>query len=120
MKKYFTLLLVLALVLVLFGCASGEPDPNVGVYEAVSGEAQGISVRIDSVFSGGFSIELKSGGKAVLRTGGEEYNLKWSVDGTSLRIEAADTDLAGSVSDGTMVLENVLDSGVNLTLEKTE
>ncbi len=75
---------------------------------------------MEDAFKGGFSLELKSGGKAVLRTGGEEYNIRWSLDGEAFKLTAADSEYTGTLKDGVLTLENVLDSGVDLQLEKTK
>ena len=118
MKKALALFLILVLALSLAAC--GDPDPNEGVYEAKSGTYKGISISVEDAFDGGFSLELKSGGKAVLRTGGAEYNIRWSLDGEAFKLTAADSEYTGTLTGGVLTLENVLDSGVDLTLEKTE
>ena len=96
--------------------ASGEPDPNAGVYEATTAEMSGISISVSSVFDGGLSFELKNGGRAVMSTGGKDYNLHWALDGEDLTITASDTELTGTLSDGVMVLD--MGSGVTVTLVK--
>lgn len=121
MKKILAVLLTAALVLSLAACGgSSKPDPNEGVYKATSGEYGGISISIDKVFDGGFTLQLKSGGRAVLTTGGEDYNLKWSLDGKDFTLTASDSEYTGTLADGVLTLRNVLDSGVNMTLEKTD
>ena len=117
MKKTLSILLAMLLLLSLTACGS---DPNEGVYEAKSAELGGISINVEKVFKGGFSVELKSGGKAVLRMSGEEYNVKWSLDGTAFKLTASDSEYTGTLSDGVIKLENILNSGVNMTLEKTK
>ena len=120
MKKTAAWILILIMVLSLCACSSGKKDPNVGVYSGVSGSMGSLSVPVDAAFPGGFSLELKDGGRAVLTVNGDEYNVKWSADGDSLEVEAADTVMSGTIGNGTIVLENVLGSGVDLTLEKTD
>lgn len=115
MKRMACLILVLAILLALSACG-GEPDPNCGVYKATTASMGGISIGVDSVFDGGFSIELKTGGKAVLSTGGSDYRVAWKLDGETITVSGSDASMTGTLSDGTMVLENVLGSGVDLTL----
>ena len=119
MKKILALLLVAALALTVCACGGGS-DPNEGVYEATKAEYKGLSVKVEDAFEGGFKLELKSGGRAVLTTGGEDYNIKWSLDGEAFHLTAADSEYDGTLADGTLVLHNILDSGIDLTLEKTE
>ena len=82
MKKHIAFFLLAALVLMLTACGS-SPDPNQGVYEARKASMQGVSVDVRDVYENGFSVELKSGGKAVLHIDGEDYSLKWEMDGTN-------------------------------------
>ena len=116
MKRLACLILALALLLSLAACG-GEPDPNAGVYEATTAEMSGISISVSSVFDGGLSFELKNGGKAVMTTGGKDYNLRWALNGEDLTITASDTELTGTLSDGVMVLD--MGSSVTVTLVKT-
>ena len=116
MKRIVSLLLLIALIFALAACGSEEPDPNAGVYEASTAEYSGITISIDKVFPDGFSLELKNGGKAIFRYEGKDYSMKWTLDGTTFHAEGGGADLDGTLSEGVMVLENVLDSGVTLTL----
>ena len=75
--------IIIGLILVLNGL-KGKGDPNLGMYEAVSCDAYGMELGVDDEW-----IELKSGGKAVLKLMGEEYNCKWSLDGEDLTIKQA-------------------------------
>ena len=120
MKKILAALMTVALVLSLAACGGSKPDPNEGVYTAKSGEYNGISISIEDAFKGGFTLELKSGGRAVLTTGGQDFNLKWSLDGKDFTLTASDSEYTGTLADGVLTLRNVLDSGVNMTLEKTD
>lgn len=117
MKRLVCFVLILAMLLALAACG-GAPDPNAGVYSATTAEMSGISLDVNSVYEGGLSFELKNGGRAVMTMGGKDYNLKWELDGTDLKIIASDTELTGTLSDGVMVLD--MGSGVTVTLVKTE
>jgi hypothetical protein len=68
------------------------------------------------VFEDGLSFTLKDGGRAVMTTGGKDYNLRWALDGEDLTITASDTTLTGTLVDGTMVLS--MGDGVTITLSK--
>ena len=110
MKRLACLILVLALLLALSAC--GEPDPNAGVYVAKSCEYSGIALEVESVFEGGLSIELRNGGRAVMTMDGENYNIRWALDGEKITISDASDELTGTLKDGTMVLDI---GGVNVT-----
>jgi hypothetical protein len=116
MKRIVSLLLLIALIFALAACGSEEPDPNAGVYEASTAEYSGITVSIDTLFPNGFSLELKNGGKATFHYDGKDYGMKWKLDGTTFHAEGGGAELDGTLSDGVMILKNVLDSGVSLTL----
>ena len=117
MKKWIALALALVLVLCLAACGeSAEPDPNAGLYEAESAQMYGLSIQISDVFEDGFSLELKNGGKAVFHYEGKDYNLKWTLDGDVFHAEGGGAALDGTLSEGVMLLENVLDSGMEITL----
>ena len=115
MKRLACLILILAMLLALSACG-GEPDPNCGVYKATTAEMDGIALNIDSVYSGGLGFELKDGGRAVMTMDGNNYNLRWKLEGDALTIIASDTELTGTLADGTMVLD--MGSGITVTLVK--
>ena len=116
-EKWIALALALVLVLGLPACGESEqPDPNAGLYEAESAKMYGISIQISDVFEDGFSLELKNGGKAVFHYEGKNYNLKWTLDGEVFHAEGGGATLDGSLSEGVMLLQNVLDSGMEITL----
>ena len=117
MKRLACLIFVLAMLLALAACGS-EPDPNAGTYVAQTAEMNGISIAVDSVFDGGLSFDLNNGSRAVMHMGGSDYNLKWTLDGENLTIIASDTELTGTLVDGTMVLD--MGSGVTVTLTKAD
>ena len=116
-KKLACMLLAAMLVTMLCACGgSSEPDPNAGLYTGSSAEMSGMTLDLADLFGDDFTIELKDGGKGVFTYDGESYNIKWTLDGTTFHAEGRGAELDGTLSDGTMVLENVLDSGVNITL----
>ena len=126
MKKRFSLLLILCMLLSLTACGeSGPADPNCGTYVGVYGEAYGIQVDIHDMYEKGFTIELKNGGKGNIEVDGTKAGLKWTLTGDAIHIEGTgisgrDLVLDGTVAGGVMTLENVMDSGVAIRLECAE
>ena len=117
MKKLLTVLLALSMLFGLAACGeSAQPDPNAGLYEARTAQMSGISVSLDDVFEDGFSLELKNGGKAVFHYEGKDYSMKWTLDGRSFHAEGGGAELDGTLADGVMLLQDVQDSGLDITL----
>ncbi len=122
MKKLYKLLGILmaamVLMLSLSACSSSEPDPNSGVYSGVSAELMGVSMELVDILEDEIVIELKDGGKAIFRYEGDSYKMKWSMDGSSFQASGGGATLNGTLSDGTMVLEDVQGSGLSITLHR--
>lgn len=114
---------VLAAVLIVvlictLGGKSGDAatDPNAGVYTAVAAEMWGIEMPAEDLWEKGMTVELMDGGKCKLTVDGEKGSGKWTLDGTAVTISGDGIDAAGTLKDGVMTLENVMDMGVTLTL----
>ena len=118
MKKLTGIFLIVILTVSLYACGSSEPDPNAGIYKGSSAEMGGVSIDLVEVFGDDLSIELKNGGKAVFNYDGESYKIKWSLEGTAFHAEGGGAELDGTLADGVMVLEDVLGSGVTITLQR--
>ena len=113
-KAWFALFLAVTLA----GCASeAEPDENSGLYEAVSAKTLGMEVGLDDVFDEPLTIELKDGGKAVFSYEGKDYNMKWTRSGRTFEAKGGGAELSGTLRDGVMEIEDVLDSGIDIRLE---
>lgn len=117
MKKGIAWILLAAVAVLLCACGgtAASSDPNAGVYEAVSAEAYGISISVEDAFKE-FSLELLDKGKARFHYEGKSYNMKWTLEGTDFHAEGGGAKLNGTLADGTMVLKNVQDSGIDITL----
>ena len=121
LKSLLAVVLAAALLLSMTACGGGDEkstDPNAGVYKAVTAEMWGMEMAIEDIWSGGFEIELKDKGKCQIRIDGEKANGKWELSGSSFHVEGGGVDCSGTLKDGVMTLENVLDMGVNLTFHK--
>ena len=119
MKRILSCVLAILMLLGLAACGGGgaaEPDPNAGVYEAVSARAFGISIDVEEVFPDGLSLTLKDGGKASFRYEGRDYSMSWTLEGEAFHAKGIGVEVSGTLSGGVMVLQNVLDSGIDITL----
>ena len=115
------LVFILLIVLLVKGCTGAVKDaldPNLGVYNATTAEMYGIEMDVTDVWEGGVSIELKAKDKCVFNIDGEQYNIKWTLDGTDINVKGKGLDCDGTLNQGTLVLEDVLGMGVNLTFQK--
>lgn len=121
MKKTCILILILSMLLALAACGgSDEPDPNAGLYEAVPATGMGITIDVTSLFPDGFSLTLKNGGKATFHYEGKDYGMKWTLDGNAFHAEGGGAELDGTLAEGVMILQDVLQSGIDLRLECPE
>ena len=110
--------LVLILVSVFGGGKAPADDPVLGLYTAQKAETNGMTISIKTMWKNGFTIELKKGGKAALNVDGKNGSAKWTLDGEQFTIKGSGIDCSGTLKDGTLTLENVLDSGISLYFTK--
>ena len=118
MKKFLSVVLMAVLLLGMVACGGGSKastDPNAGLYTATTAEMMGIEIDADDAFDGGFTIELKDKGKCALNVAGKKANGKWTLDGTAFHVSGGGLKCDGTLSNGVIKLENVLDSGMALT-----
>jgi len=115
-------LLTAALMVVgmLAGCGKPDPDPNSGVYEAVTGQMMGMTVSVEEIYENGVSFDLQDGGKCVANLDGETFKIKWSTEGNKVHIEGQGVDLNGTIGGGDMTLENMMDMGLDMTFHCDE
>ena len=115
------LALILLIVLLIKGCTGAVKDafdPNLGVYNATTAEMYGMTVSVTDLWENGVSIELKAKDKCVFNIDGEKYNIKWTLDGTDINVKGKGLNCDGTLNQGTLVLEDVLGMGVNITFAK--
>ena len=82
--------------------------------------ADGITVDATDIFQGGFSIELKNGGRAVATINGETGSMKWTLDGDQFSAKDSESEVTGTLADGELTLVNVMNSGVDFHLVKQD
>ena len=114
MKKIIAILLAIAMLLSLAACGGGEPDPNAGKYQGISAKALGMTMEMSEVYPGETWVELQSGGKGTVMLDGDEFPMKWTLDGEAITITIEDVDSVGTLADGIITVE-LMDMGVEMT-----
>ena len=117
MKKIIAILLSIAMLLSLAACGGGEPDPNAGKYQGVSAKALGMTMAMSEVYPGETWVELKSGGKGTVMLDGDDFPMKWTLDGEAITITVEDVDSVGTLADGIITVD-LMDMGVEMTFLK--
>lgn len=117
MKKIIAILLAIAMLLSLAACGGGEPDPNAGKYQGISAKALGMTMDMSEVYPGETWVELKSGGKGTVMLDGDEFPMKWTLDGEAITITIDGVDSVGSLADGVLTVD-LMEMGVEMTFLK--
>ena len=120
-------LIVVGAVIFIIASMSGGGAPAVddsvlGLYTAQKAETAGIEIGINTIWKNGFSIELKDKGKATINVDGESGGAKWTLEGENITVRGTGSNssfvCSGTLKDGVLTLEDVLDSGVTLFFTK--
>ena len=117
------ILAVLALIGILFFATRGggkADDPNLGVYKAATVEMYGMQLNADDIYQNGFTIELKSNGVCEINSDGQKGRGKWTLEDDKITIDDNHSVITGTLSNGVLTLENMLDMGLNMIMEKQE
>lgn len=120
MKKK-VLVLGIAVVMALsmaFVASCGKTDPNVGKYKMV--EMMGMTIDDMNKLAGEdvsdmITLELKDGGKGVMKVESESGDVEWKVDGEKISLTADGETIEGTIKDG--VIEIEID-GISVVFEK--
>ena len=104
MKKVLAFLLVICMLSALAACGAAV-DPNRGIYRLESVQGDGATLK-NEVY-----IELFGGGKAVLHIDDSRRTLHWTLDGTAFHAEGDGTELDGTLEEGRLVIDNLLNTG---------
>ena len=118
MKKMIAIVFALALMLSLSACG-GETveDPNAGKYLATSAKAFGMTMAISEIYPGETWMELKSNGKGTIMLDGDDFPMKWALEGDTFTLTIDDVDSVGTLSDGVITLD-LMDMGVEMIFLK--
>ena len=117
MKRLLAILLALSLLLSLAACGgSAEEDPNAGKYIGISAAVGGFSMPMSDIYPGETWIELKSGGKGTIMLDGDDFKLKWSLEGEDITVTVEGVDSVGTLNSGKIVID-LMNMGCVMTFE---
>ena len=119
MKRLFAFLLVFAMLLSLAACGGGEEDPNAGKYIGVSAAVGGFSMPMSEIYAGETWIELKSGGRGTIMLDGDDFSMKWALEGEELTITIQGVDSVGTLRDGVITMD-LMDMGCVMTFVRAD
>ena len=117
MKKIIAILLTIVMLLSLAACGGGEPDPNAGKYQGISAKALGMTMDMSEVYPGETWVELKSGGKGTVMLDGDDFPMKWTLEGDAITITIEDVDSVGKLADGVITMD-MMGMGLEMTFLK--
>ena len=118
MKRLFAILLALAMLLSLAACGgSAEEDPNAGKYMGTTAKALGMTMEMSEVYPGETWLELKSGGKGTIMLDGDDFSVKWTLEGEAITITIDGVDSIGTLADGVITVD-LMNMGVEMSFLK--
>lgn len=118
MKRILAILLTLTMLLSLAACGgSAEEDPNAGKYLGTTAKAMGMTMEMSEVYPGETWVELKSGGKGTIMLDGDDFPMKWALEGEAITITIDGVDSVGTLADGVITMD-LMNMGVEMTFLK--
>ena len=114
MKKWIAIVLTLALLLSLAACG-GETaeDPNAGKYLGTTAKAFGMVMPMTDIYEGETWLELRSGGRGTIMLDGDEFPVKWALEGSAFTLTIDGVDSFGTLTDGFIAID-LMDMGVEM------
>ena len=111
-----TMAIVMAFSLTACGGGKTSNEPDSGKYTATTAETMGLELEVSALFGSGFTIDLYDNGKCDITVDGKNASGKWTLSGEAFTVSGGDFDASGTLKNGVMVLENVMDMGITLKL----
>lgn len=108
-------------VILLFVLGGNSNSFESVTYNAVSAKYMGTAVDVDTMWPDGFSVELVSKNRCIVTVDGESQKCSYDYDKEDGEIEidlGKDNELEGRIRGDTLYLEDVLNTGVDLTFAR--
>lgn len=117
MRRVFSIILALVMVISLSACGSSEraDEALVGKYIAVTGTALGMTLSGDDI--AGFTLELKSGGKVTMDVEDSSVDGKWINDDNTITLTIEKTEMVGKLGKDTITFEGILKELVGISMD---
>lgn len=96
--------------------AQEETRSLAGMYHSVAAEASGVTITGELI--DGISFDLKEDGTAVIWVDGDSGEGTYTVEGDTITILLEGEEMIGTIGEDILVFENLMSSGVRLTLAK--
>jgi hypothetical protein len=119
MRSLLAMLLIAGLVLALVGCGGSKvraDEALTGKYIPVTGKVDDFVMTAEDLE--GFACALSSGGKAVATIDGDEEDISWKNDDTTITLVIDKEDVTGTLGKDLFTIENMFDTGVSITLPR--
>jgi len=120
MKKYLSAalgLLLLLSALALGGCGPSSKDALEGKWNVAAGEMMGVILGGDDI--GGFSLDLKNGGKGTATVNGSTGDLTWKHEGDKVTLEiSGETLTATAKDDAILTFDDFMGMGMKIYFVK--
>jgi hypothetical protein len=119
MRSLLAMLLIAGLVLALVGCGGSKvraDEALTGKYIPVTGKVDDFVMPAEDLE--GFAFELSSGGKAVATIDGDEEDISWKNDDTTITLVIDKEDVTGTLGKDLFTIENMFDTGVSIPFAK--
>ena len=135
MKKVLSIVLVCIMVFSLAACGGDDngsnsnggssagnavpaDSPFIGEWIGVGGEAWGLPMTAKDAAA--YTLSVKADGKAALTTEGSPLEVAWNTDGDKITLKQENIDVSstGTLKDGAILFDDLMDLGIKIYFAK--
>ncbi len=95
-------------------------DPNLGTYVGTTAEMFGVTTDVSEILGGPLVVELKEDGECTVALGGTKGSGTWTLEEGVITVDDGTTALVGTLEEGVMAFENVMDMDFSIVLYQQE